>query len=274
MAKKGYKDIMQIIIDYCKDKGYTIYNLEQDEHCKNYFSYKIKELGKHWCFGTYIYNKTDKTVKYEDNFLCDECKQKHYPNNDDYIQVQIFTQYDRDIDKFKFSRSFYKTELCFYDIKEYIKDADKQYNFLFEINDMLTEIKKHPWVARCYSGCYIEPSYTTPFKAWQVCMKWDIQEDYHKFQNLLNHWHIIMALKWYKLTRKVINYKIIDRNFDDIVCYPRWNVEIRVKSKYADDIDEKLEKIANKHDNDVFTHGHSIYTYDDLQESQGDSKWI
>lgn len=261
MAKKSMKDIMKIIEDYHKQAGFTIINLEQDEYSKNYFTYRVKELNNHWIFGVHIFNKKDKVVKENDFCLCDNCKKNKYPQEDDYIQVQLFTQYDKDIDKFKFSRSYYRAQFTFYDIKQYDVDRNDKYNYLYQINDILTEIKNHPYVARCYSGCYFEPPYTTPLKAWFICQKWNYEEWCKKHHNKIKYRKIVNTIKYYKLMGHIDKYTIKDRNFDGFCCYPRWSVVvIAKKDKYADKIDNKLEKISH-HNCLPLEDGFDIVTY-------------
>lgn len=263
MARKSYQEIAQVILNYIEEQGYHTYKVTYDEYSKNYVTFRIKELNKHWVFGMYIYNKTDKMLPEKIPYNCKECAKYYEKHKDEYIQISLFTQFDKDIDKFKYSRSYYKTQFNFYDINEYVNDTERQHNFFFEIKDILEEIKKHPYVARVYSGCYCEPPYTTPFKAFRVCIKWEWDAFYSNIKKRYNHFRVINKLKYYKFIGKIKSYQVIDQNekWEGLIISPRYNVNILSPIEHADYIDETMEKFVNNipyYDSE----GYHIYTYD------------
>lgn len=140
-------EIAELIFNEIKKLGYKPYDIK---YGNSYFIFNGYEdsvihfrlkglglLGKHWKFGMWI------NSEYLDEKYREEEKELKY---DEYYNiVQIFAQYDTQIDKFKPSVS----SLC---IKYKAYDWEKHINYLnpwHEIKSMLGMVKKHPFV--CYS---------------------------------------------------------------------------------------------------------------------------
>ena len=246
----------QIIFDYLSSKNYTVYKIEGTS---GYYSFKIRQINHHWRFGIWLYDKKDKMVP-ENKCNCESCIKNM--ETKEFLVAQVFAQYDKDIDKFKPSRSYYNTQITFNDLEKWDKDRGLEYNFLYELKDMIDEIKKYPFVARAHSYNSYNNNHINTFEALKICFKIDYNNIKEKFLNWKKHKIMLHKLRWYKLTGKIIKYSIKDRNTKDYIVFPRWAIKVLAKSKYADEVDNALEKLSTKQFQ-YFEDGYDIYTEDD-----------
>lgn len=173
---------------------------------------------------------------------------------EDNDKFEFFTQYERDIDKFKPSASTYLAKEVFYgeDLKSEIK--------IF-ILPILKFIRKHPYVAWSYDvGCQRDCwKYKTGFEAFIEFWKYKM----HLWKN--DQINKMLTRKYKKLVEKIWKDKliepvIIDENQNGIHCFPRYRIVCKgvqgEKLKpgcyvlnLEEEIEEKLLKKARRFDN-------------------------
>lgn len=173
-------------------------------------------------------------------------------------ELIFFTQYERDLDKFKPSRSGFVTGIY---RTEYISEPDSKEEkvepfVMYDVIDILKYMKKHKIRSVEYSGC-------------QSRFIWDDDRPYIKifFQYIhdwLYHWRYQLK-DWLKVKKAIrvskkymkklsqFNYIIEDRGD---ICYPRIEVLVRRKDKVnllqyekdwniIDEFDSKYSNILN-----------------------------
>lgn len=139
------------------------------------------------------------------------------------MKFDIFTQYERDIDKFKPSASTFAEKDC--EIKIRSKSEMKYYD-LDRFIDMCSFIKKHP------------------FRAWKVDQGyakniWEWDECKHAFIEYVREWwHESVRQPWIysRMNKKYLEIvheladryleqpEIVDNNSDGWACYPRYTI--------------------------------------------------
>lgn len=128
--------------DVSYGNGYFFFDYGED----SVVHFRLKGLWKHWKFGMWIFSE----------YLDKE------ENKDEYPFVEVFAQYDTQIDKFKPSRS----NLCVgYKASEWDETAENNGLYLWELENMLKMMKVHPLI--CYDGfCGEYPGYTSQRFMW------------------------------------------------------------------------------------------------------------
>ena len=130
------RNIAELFFGKMKELGYEPYNVqygnsyfifERDEDSVIHF--RLKGVWKHWKFGMWI-----------NSHMPEEDRKKH-------PLVQIFAQYDTQIDKFKPSRSALCVEFKTWEVSE--KYRENTPYWYIRLKDMLGMMKKHPFI--CYA---------------------------------------------------------------------------------------------------------------------------
>lgn len=143
-------------------------------------------------------------------------------NLNDKNQFDFFTQYERDIDKFKPSASCFVRENIEYDKK------DLERELRWEVLPILKFIRNHPYVAWSYDGGY-------PRDCWQYKTDWEARIEFWKYSLYLKKKERInkkINKKYKKLVNEIckdrlIDYVILDENHDGVYCFPRFKVVCR-----------------------------------------------
>ena len=169
-------------IDLYRSSGYFIFNFGGN----SVNTFWIKEVPG-WRFGLW-WTKVDK-------------------ENGSYLSAEFFTQFEKDIDKFKPSRSTlletknFKLDKYGWKLFDYGKDSIyepfKEYYDL-DIKDMLKFLKEHPYRAWARSCTWEYDKYRVPwtgFKCWRKYVKnlW-----YHKKSSWFQNWADKKLLKWFE----------------------------------------------------------------------------
>ena len=123
--------------------GYFLFDMGDD----SVVHFRVKGVWKHWKFGMWVHSE----------YLSEDCLKEEAERKPDWREgnkvVQIFAQYDTQIDKFKPSRSELLVE---YEAREW-KDIVEKYK-MYELMDMLKMMRQHPFM--CYNGfCGERPGY-------------------------------------------------------------------------------------------------------------------
>lgn len=140
------REIAEIIFNAISEMGYKPYDIKYgnsyfifDRGEDSVVHFRLNKLWKHWKFGLWINSE----------YLDDEYreKEKDMTWDEKYKVVQLFAQYDTQIDKFKPSRS---SLLVQYDACDWNKRVCESYkNPWYQIRDMLGMMKRHPFM--CYA---------------------------------------------------------------------------------------------------------------------------
>jgi hypothetical protein len=156
------------------------------------------------------------------------------------IFATVFTQYEKEIDKFKPSRSYYHIEL-----EQWQIDGD----FMYDLVNMINEIKKYPFVAYYHNVTNIKWHIPTLKAFWYF-----VKNRYINIVQNFNNWFESTCeylIVWFKLFYaklihdKVYYFKIIDKNTEEFRCYPRYEIEVGLnKDMYTDD---ELKSWENKY---------------------------
>ena len=139
----GYKtnyELMQFMFQKIQDIGYTPYQIDWEGNFSVvYFKLKgFKILGKHWKFGMWLSEEWQYKEKRSEYI-------KKYGKEDTWNVIQIFCQYDTQIDKFKPSCSVFCVKYTIEDLKE-IRDK-KFINPWWKLEDMINMIDNHPFLS-------------------------------------------------------------------------------------------------------------------------------
>ena len=138
---------------------------------------------------------------------------------EDKNKLEFFTQYEKNIDKFKPSASCFVVSLP-YKKKEIHADLE------WRVIPILKFIRDYRYVAWCYDGGY-------PLDCWEYKTPWQARKEYYKYA-FKYYWRIPriekrFGKKFARLAKKIskgrlIDYAVIDKNVDGWVCYPRYEV--------------------------------------------------
>lgn len=232
------------IIDVEFGNTYFISEGKKDSICH----FRIKEVPK-FKFAFWNTNRFD-TIQYEmENDL--QLWSDYYGINSK-SELVFFTQYERDIDKFKPSYSGFVQGLFRSAWKEKSPETNKMVKkeewYLSDIPDILEFMHKHPIKAYVYCGCkesiWEEMSGLSALKTY-------IRSNYFHYLYKFKHWlkikHQISVTKKMGKKLKTMDYLITKRDS----CYPE--VEIRMttrkdinKKDYDKDVNI-IEKFENKY---------------------------
>lgn len=146
------KDIVDLVFNKIKVAGFKSYNIthpdgyfmyEGEKDSVTHFRLKGRGMWKHWKFGLWV------NAEYMTKEDFDKADKRH--ENADYDNdpkvIQLFAQYDTQINKFKPSRSALLFEVDNVQLNEYLND-NHEYLF-YQLNDMLSMMVRHPFM--CYS---------------------------------------------------------------------------------------------------------------------------
>lgn len=173
-------------------------------------------------------------------------------------ELLFFTQYERDIDKFKPSRSGFLTGIYRDTWMEQKNNESEEHQveewYMYELEDVLAFIKRHPIKAYVYSGAQIRniENEVNGLK----CLKIFIEDAIHYRENKLKDWlsHKTQLNASMRLVRKLSDYYysyVIVRSEE---FSPR--IEIIIRRKDVTDADfkkyEKLEDMLYKFDDKWF----------------------
>lgn len=147
------------------------------------------------------------------------------------IFATVFTQYEKEIDKFKPSRSYYCVNL-----EQWQVDGD----FIYDLIGMINEIKKYPFVAYYHNATDIKWHISTLKAIWYFIKNryaYVVQDLKNWFKNTYEYLTVWIKLFYAKLIRdKVYYFKIIDKNTEEFKCWPRYEIEIGLnKDHYTDE---------------------------------------
>jgi len=188
------------------------------------------------------------------HFRLKECKGWLFAiwwNVDDKNQFDFFTQFEKNIDKFKPTASnFVQTDISYAK-----KDARSIVDFY--LLPIIKFIRNHKYVAWCYDNYYYLKSwqYMTGFEAWREYTKYSLK--YYRLKPLVEK---RMVKRWKKIMRGICdqeleNYAIVDDNVGGVICYPRFHIvcenfkEEKVEKGYWTlEIDEQDVKLKKKID--------------------------
>lgn len=173
-------------------------------------------------------------------------------------ELLFFTQYERDIDKFKPSRSGFLTGIYRDTWLEQKNDESVEHQVeewhMYELEDVLAFIKNHPIKAYVYSGAQIRrvENEVSGLK----CLKIFIEDAIHYRKNRLKNWlaHKIQLNASMRLVHKLGDYYYSYV----IVRSEEWSprIEIMIRRKNVADADfkkyEKLENMLYKFDDKWF----------------------
>lgn len=173
-------------------------------------------------------------------------------------ELLFFTQYERDIDKFKPSRSGFVTGIYRETWLEQKNDESVEHQVeewhMYELEDVLAFIKNHPIKAYVYSGAQIRrvENEVSGLK----CLKIFIEDAIHYRKNRLKYWLSHKIQLWASMR---LVHKLGDRYYSYIVVRSEeWSprIEIIVRRKNVTDADfkkyEKLENMLYKFDDKWF----------------------
>lgn len=161
-------ELREVIFNKIKSLGFKIKNienvdgyfiLEMGKDSVTHFRLKGHGMWKHWKFGLWCDDK------YFNEEYVNEYKTKYNIKESDMNVIQLFAQYDKNIDKFKPTRSALCVSFSLEDFKDNDNfDIDKTLGS-YEIEHMLKFMCKHPFMAYeefCgdyagfYSGSFIK----------------------------------------------------------------------------------------------------------------------
>lgn len=186
------REIAELVFKSIKELGYKPYDIQ---YGNGYFLFEMGEdsvihfrlkglgpLSKHWKFGMWIASETLEESYRE--------KEKGTPYEEHYNIVQLFAQYDTNIDKFKPSRS----SLC---IKYKASEWEQMLTYpnpWYEIKNMLGMMKTHPLMCYCgvcgeYAG-YWEGSFLSSYLK---------TEGYNTWQDLKEKIYTVILLPYTKM---------------------------------------------------------------------------
>jgi hypothetical protein len=243
-------DIGFHIIDVEFMNSYSVFGGEDNSICQ----FHIKEI-PHFLFAFWSVNRFD-TLEYQ--------KEHNIVLWSDSLDVSskseliFFTQYERDIDKFKPSRSGFVTGIF---RESYLKGETtetasrvEEWNN-YELNNILNYMHKHPIKAAEYSGCqtrYIWDDDRSGFKIFRIWLKdWYYHYKY-KLKGYIKYKKQIKVAKHIAKKLKCSYSMIIDKGE---CCNPRIGIYFRRKpeaniKEYLQELDI-MEKFDSKYWNDI-----------------------
>lgn len=230
------REIADIIFDAIRKMGYKPYNIEYgngyfifDKGEDGVIHFRLKGVWKHWKFGMWV------SSEYLDEKYREEEKGKRYDER--YKVVQLFAQYDTQIDKFKPSAS----SLC---VKYYASEWDNHINGSYkapwyEIKNMLGMMKRHPLMCYAefcgeYAG-YHKGSFLAEF------IKYESKEKIKNAQEWINtvFWlpYTKMKIELSKHTSIIDNIELYDFEKDN----PGWSTDYKyqVRITFSEDATEE-----------------------------------
>lgn len=199
--------------------GYFVFERGKD----SVIHFRLKGVWRHWKFGMWI-NSEFLEEQYRE-------EEKNLPYNQLYKVVQIFAQYDTQIDKFKPSAS----ALCVsYNAYEWEKHIDGSYKYPWnQLESMLNMIKRHPFM--CYAG---HCGYCAGFYSGSFIWEFIRYEGLHTLEKTNE---FIQTAFWVPWTKIKIYFAQKNKCIDNVVLYdfekenPGWSTsykyEVRITFK-------------------------------------------
>ena len=228
------------------DKEYNDSKYYEEDEKYTICEFHIKEIKgfRFALWSTYIWN--DESKLFDENHI----KWMNSLELGYETELIFFCQYERDLDKFKPSRSGFVIGLY---RNEYIKEPDPKeediepFN-LFDLDRALKYIKKHPIKSAEYAGCqtrYIWEDDRSGFKILRTYIHDWIYHWKYQFKNWKKLQKAIRGSKKYMKKLTQFNYIIKDQGN---CVYPRIEVLVRRKDKIDLELYNKDWDIINKFD--------------------------
>ena len=138
---KTNRELAEFMLSKISDMGYKPYDLEWSEDSSRvHFRLKgLGILGKHWLFGMWV-NENWQYKEKRNEYV------KKYGVETIWNVIQIFCQYDTQIDKFKPSCSVFCVRYTIEDLKK-IKDDELIVNPWWKLESMIITVHKHPFLS-------------------------------------------------------------------------------------------------------------------------------
>lgn len=221
-------------VDY--GNGYFVFEMGDN----SVVHFRLKGVWKHWKFGMWI------NAKYlDENYRKDTAEEfpkgdgKEY-EPDDFKVVQVFCQYDHNINKFKPAASELCVNINYQYFEQALNEKDK-WNWSFNnLERMLKMIKKHPLM--CYAGCgyeYYDESFLKEFLKYESeYYKDKINEKFKTF--FFYHW-TVFKLFFAKRSKIIDNIYLEDFEKEN----EGWSTDYKYKvhpTFKADTTDEQILK--------------------------------
>lgn len=176
-------ELRQLVFDKIESLGFKITNVthpdgyficDYGEDSVTHFYLKGHFMSRHWRFGLWV------EEKYFDPEYIEKCKSEYNMKEKDMHVIQLFAQWDTQIDKFKPSRSALCLSWDLDDINQFVDGNDKDYqgnSYTFnKIEQLLGFMYKHPLLAYeefCgeYAG-YYNGSFLSSFVKYESYYYW------------------------------------------------------------------------------------------------------
>lgn len=166
-------------------------------------------------------------------------------------ELLFFTQYERDIDKFKPSRSGFLTGIYRDTWMEQKNNESEEHQveewYMYELEDVLAFIKRHPIKAYVYSGAQIQ-NIVNEISGIK-CLKIFIKDAIYYRKNKLKYWLSHKIQLWASMR---LVHKLGDHYYSYIVVRSEgWSprIEVITRRKCVADVDfHKYEKLEDKLD--------------------------
>lgn len=241
-------ELRQLIFDKIESLGYKIKNvvnpdgyfiIDMGKDSVTHFNLKGKNISKHWKFGLWC------EEKYFDPEYFKKCKDEYNMKENDIKAIQLFAQWDTNIDKFKPSRSALCLSWSVNDIKRFCENKENDYFMFSGIERMLGFMRKHPLMAYeefCgeYAG-YYNDSFILNFLKYEGLNKWNFIK------------RLVLRSIWVPYTKAKCSLLKHNKMIDDVECFSfeekynlstsyQYEVNIRFKENVSD---EEMLNIMN-----------------------------
>lgn len=232
-------ELRQLIFDEITKLGFKITNVthpdgyficDYGKDSVTHFYLKGHRIFKHWRFGLWV------EEQYFEPEYVEKCKTEYNMKPEDMKVIQLFAQYDTQIDKFKPSRS----ALCLHwdldDINRYLEGKPF---YTWQLESMLKFMCKHPFLAyEEFCGDYA--GYYSGSFLWNF-IKYESKYKFKKIRNLINKiiWVPYTKTKCILAKRSKVINKIKLINFEKE--NPGWstNYLYRIDIEFKEEVTEK-----------------------------------
>lgn len=259
LSKKSNKGLIESALKQIEEEtGFHITDIEFGNYyfiCggpKNSIChFHIKEIPKF----RFAFWNTNRFDSLEEDFKNGDTLWSDYYEISTKSELVFFTQFERDIDKFKPSCSGFVQGIfrqAYYDFDENDKKVKKEEWYLFDLVRILEFMNKHPYKAYIYSRCGMDNVWN---EVSDFCAVKEYIEDAYRYKvRKFKHWlklnYLIRASKKFVKKLKNIDYIIEKRD--------GWIPEIEVRlTSVTDDIETLqkdvtiIEKFEDKYFNDI-----------------------